>query len=390
MLCYGPDSSKPPSERITEIPASYLAFNRRNPRLALDLPSDDSLPDEEIIEMYWNQYAIKELVLSIAHSGYFPHEPLIVKDSVVIDGNRRLAAVLLLTQPELREKIGVSNLPEVSEQRLAELSKLPAVILRRGDAWETIGYRHINGTQGWQAYQRACWVAWVHTHLEVPLPEISRKLGDESGAIHRLYQAYLLFEQASKLGIYKGDASSQGWGSFLKLYCGVQYENTRKFLGVTISVDPRLETLAADPVPSDHIDNFAEWLLWLTGDYANDLHPVVKQINPHIRQLDAVLGSAASLSALRGGAGLRIALQSERPPENVAKEKLDQAVILLQDVRRVLNEGNPPDSALMVSARDILDEAAYLVQDLEHYRGVRLVYRPDAPDRVHRWMERSL
>ena len=60
--------------------------------------------------------AVDEIVISIASNGYFPYEPLFaepIRDGkfAVIEGNGRLAAVMLLRSPEAQRKVKATGLP---------------------------------------------------------------------------------------------------------------------------------------------------------------------------------------------------------------------------------------------------------------------------------------
>ncbi len=81
-----------------------LAFDVKNPRLS-EFGLNDKSEEREIIRILWNAMDVKELVMSIAASGFFPHEPVIVAQEngqhIVIEGNRRLAAVNVLLNPDL-------------------------------------------------------------------------------------------------------------------------------------------------------------------------------------------------------------------------------------------------------------------------------------------------
>ena len=87
---------------IRPFDVSELAFDVENPRL---VGFDTGGGEPEIIKMLWERMDVEELALSIAARGYFPYEPVIVATeggrNVVIEGNRRLAAVKLLRQPVL-------------------------------------------------------------------------------------------------------------------------------------------------------------------------------------------------------------------------------------------------------------------------------------------------
>ena len=85
-----------PSAKPVAVKDLYL--DPQNPRLAgRDLTIDQQ---DEILKTLWQERAVNELVDSIATTGYWPHEVLFAIEQdgklVVIEGNRRLAAVKLL------------------------------------------------------------------------------------------------------------------------------------------------------------------------------------------------------------------------------------------------------------------------------------------------------
>jgi len=85
-----------------------LLLDKDNPRLASGNGADTQF---DILKLLWTEMAVDELVLSIAANGYFPEEPMFVIPEhptddpnhentrfVVVEGNRRLAAVLILLE----------------------------------------------------------------------------------------------------------------------------------------------------------------------------------------------------------------------------------------------------------------------------------------------------
>src|SRR5581483_4177273 len=83
----------------TPLKVDDLHFDHLNPRLA-EYGITPTTSDEDILKILWEAMDVRELVQSISASGYFPHEPIIVAKEagkyVVIEGNRRLAAVKVL------------------------------------------------------------------------------------------------------------------------------------------------------------------------------------------------------------------------------------------------------------------------------------------------------
>ena len=69
----------------------------------------------------WREFVIEEVALSIANNGFWEYEPLIVATEnnhlVVIEGNRRLAAVKLLLDENERRRVGANSLPQITEDK---------------------------------------------------------------------------------------------------------------------------------------------------------------------------------------------------------------------------------------------------------------------------------
>ena len=66
-----------PEETHRRVEVSDLVFDLNNPRLSgYDLGADTT--EAEVIRVLWDAMDVRELVLSIEASGFFPHEPVIV------------------------------------------------------------------------------------------------------------------------------------------------------------------------------------------------------------------------------------------------------------------------------------------------------------------------
>ena len=122
----------PSATAVVSLPVSDLHFDRRNPRLA-EHDIAPNTPEDEIIPILWETMDVLELVQSIVASGFFSHEPLIVareKDRhVVIEGNRRLAAVKVLLDRTMAREHGW-DVPDLRPSAAAALRTLPAIRIR--------------------------------------------------------------------------------------------------------------------------------------------------------------------------------------------------------------------------------------------------------------------
>jgi len=88
----------------------------------------------ELTRRLWVEMAVDELVYSIAYNSYYKTEPLLVVQNsegqagpdlekmVVIEGNRRLAAVKILVDGHLRETLKITSAPTITEAAKAQLA----------------------------------------------------------------------------------------------------------------------------------------------------------------------------------------------------------------------------------------------------------------------------
>ena len=139
-----------------------LLFDAENPRL-VEYTLSATPSQFDLLKALWEKMAVEEVAMSIAHSGYFEHEPLFVERRsdgkfVVIEGNRRLAAVKLLLDGELRKRIGAKDLPSIDaidRSRRATLQTLPVIQTTRKKVWRYLGFKHVNGPSTWGSYAKA-------------------------------------------------------------------------------------------------------------------------------------------------------------------------------------------------------------------------------------------
>src|SRR5271165_5999267 len=118
----------PANAGYTHIELDKLLLDAKNPRLA-ELGIPETASPFDLLKALWDEVAVEEVAMSIAYSGYFEHEPLFVEETddgkyVVIEGNRRLAAVKLLVDASLRQKVKATRLPVIDAAAVEKLKKL--------------------------------------------------------------------------------------------------------------------------------------------------------------------------------------------------------------------------------------------------------------------------
>lgn len=246
-----------------------LHFDYKNPRLA-EFNLDSNTPEEEILKILWETMSVEEIILSIASSGFFNHEPLIVVTEkikrtpslVVIEGNRRLGAVKAILKPNILEDYGISfpniNIPAGIRK---EIEKLPIIkVDTREEAWKYIGFKHINGPAKWGSYAKAQYIAQIHKDFNIPLDDIAVQIGDTHKTVQKLFQGLMVIDQAEDKKVFDKSDIVGTRLYFSHLYTALTYEGVENYLGLK---DVSEET--PNPVPVEKEEDLGQFLTWLFG-----------------------------------------------------------------------------------------------------------------------------
>ncbi|OAH98485.1 hypothetical protein A1353_02310 [Methylomonas methanica] len=309
---------------------------------------------------------VRELVQSIAASGFFPHEALIVAfeqdKNIVIEGNRRLAAVKVLLNPELATDNGW-DIPKLSSEARKSLNFLPAIKSDRKDSWRFLGFKHVNGPAKWSSYAKAAYIAEVHREYQIPLADIANQIGDRHNTVQRLFRGLMVLEQAEQAKVYHRDDRFRQRLAFSHLYTGLDYEGIGEFLNIA----PK-GVEAGAPVPSDKLNELGEFCTWLYGSKKRQIPPVVESQNPDLRRLNAIVSNREAIAALRAGESLSKAFEISRPPTALFEEALLTAKRELSAARATLTTGYDNSEALLRIAGSIANIADDIYTEMERKR----------------------
>ena len=352
-------------EQIEPVAVTDLNFDLSNPRL-VEYDVRPNASEDEIIQVLWDEMDVRELVLSIAASGYFHHEPLIVAreegKNIVIEGNRRLAAVKLLINPQLSASLQL-DVPSVTDGEKDALLELPVVRDTRRNAWRYLGFKHVNGPAKWSSYAKSQYIADVHRKYHIPLDEIARQIGDTHNTVQRLFRSLMVVEQAERLNAFdRNDRWNRQFASS-HLYTGLDYAGIGTFLGLRSETEEDTE-----PVPEEYEDNLAELLLWMYGSRKQDIRPVIRSQNPDLGRLNRVVADNEALAALRAGQDLSVAFDLSRPSENVFEESVYAAKRDLERAHSTLSTGYDGSPNLFRAAEDISALAEDLYEAMKRRR----------------------
>ena len=346
---------------INPMKVSDLSFDVDNPRLP-EFDLTDNATETDIIRVLWEAMDVREVVMSIAASGFFPHEPLIVaqegKKNIVIEGNRRLAAVKVLLAPSLIEM--EVDLPEITEDGKEALQELPTVRGTRKDAWRYLGFKHVNGPAKWSSYAKSRYIADVHRNFGIKLEDIAKQIGDTHRTVQRLFRGLMVIEQAESMKIFRREDRWRNHFSFSHLYTGLDYDGISTFIGLRPETEEDQE-----PVPIKRKKELGEICLWMYGSKKEGTPPVIETQNPHLRWLDAVVCKKEAIAALRDGQSLTYAYEVSRPSSTVFEESLLASKRNLEKARGLLSTGYDGSEDLLRIAGAVANLADDLYDEME-------------------------
>lgn len=286
------------------VDSNQLRFDTGNPRFTPDKrPADNT--DEAIVVELAKSADLSELVQSIGNNGYFNIEPLVVvvRDNrlVVLEGNRRLAALKVLNDSGLAERANLTT-PDFGDDVLKSMEKILVYrVEKEEDARNLIGYKHINGPQSWDAFAKATFAAkWLDDQSDtggsLSLVDIANRMGDSHATIHRMVTAYYVLMQAQREEIFHIENRYKRTFSFSHLYTGLAYIEFTQYLGMPRP--DRKKDPSRNPIDENHTGKLENLLRWLYGSKVPETRPVVWSQNPDLGRLRAVLKSKSGTQAL--------------------------------------------------------------------------------------------
>jgi hypothetical protein len=276
----------------TLYPVAQLQLDLDNPRLetGTDITAND---EEEVIEALADIAALDELVTSICTNTYLNLEPLIVYSAngnapfKVLEGNRRLAAIRLITTPVLADSLGIKVPSKVSKQVLDTIEKVLVYrVANPDDARAFIGFKHINGPQRWDAFAKAKYVTdWYRKSFgKIGVSEIAAKMGDTNNTLRAYIYAVLILEQAEKAQVWsvKDRYVTRGRFAFSHLYTAIQRGEYQDYLGLT---DGWSDTPPLEPIKKKFLPKLGEVLAYIYGSKSDDRPNLVKSQNPDLKDV---------------------------------------------------------------------------------------------------------
>jgi hypothetical protein len=289
------------SRNIEYATLDEIALDPLNPRLGRNAHSA-GLSQEDVYQKM-RDWSLEELATSFLESGFWPHEAVLCttekigndKHLVVIEGNRRIAALMRLrnayegVETSKRWQELIADFPRNDDL----FNKIPYLRLdTRNEVDAFLGFRHVTGIKEWAPPEKAQFIAKLIDDNDLSYREVMRKIGSKTDVVERNYIAYCILTQMEGItGIDVEEVEER----FSVLFLSIRTKSIQEFLGIKqkFGLNP---SEVSPPIDDDHIDNLIEYSAWLFG--TSETPPVVSD-SRQIDKFGKVIASEDGLEYLR-------------------------------------------------------------------------------------------
>jgi hypothetical protein len=313
---------------------SRLVFDKENYRLP---PEAIAFSQEELGSWLEEESDLFPIARSMADNGYFAEEPLIgipgLNDTViVVEGNRRLATLKFLTDPEFRKlsenKDEWEGLSAKAEENGHNLKEAPVVVHKsREELTAILGFRHITGTAKWNPLSKARFVHDLIEHRQAKnFYEIAREVGSKQDTIRSNYVAYNLYKQAKDLNIDTSKVEMK-FGVF---YTALNNSNIREYIGLDPDKSPQKLKKPISNKKAGELKNLIEDL-----HGTSEIEAIILD-SRDIWKLGEILVSAEARKVLHTTRDLDLAFRSTGGEEKALLDNLETASIYLTEAYKTV------------------------------------------------------
>jgi len=325
---------------LQKILVSRLLFDRENPRLPPDVTS---YTESDLLLYFESAFDLLPVAKSLVDNGYFEEEPLIGIPGpngkvIVVEGNRRLAALNFLTSSNARSlskrRTTWEALVAEAEQKntLHGLLKVPIVVHKaREELRSILGFRHITGIKRWDALQKNRFINHlIETRSDATFEKIGREAGSRETTIRNNYLAFRVYLQAGEEFNIDTSRVEKEFGVF---YTALTDPNIRDYLNLRIEPQKRPRDLR-EPVTKKRADELRFFIECLHG--TKRIEPVVTD-SRQIKKLGEVLVTPEARRLLEATRDLEQAFRLTGGEKRALAENLQMANIYLGEAYKTVH-----------------------------------------------------
>lgn len=243
-----------------------VLLDSENPRLS---PDEQGSDQNDLLKTLHDRFKLLELGASIVESGYVPFDPLVgARDAdgavVVLEGNRRIAALKLLLGPDaapFRHRKTWSSLADrLTPTKRKDLDPVGVRVFQSrtdADVSSYIGFRHVTSVLKWPALEKAAYIARMVEDQGWTYEEVARRLGSKGAHVEKHYIAYRFVAQAREAEIPGHENIERSFGVLLR---ALQAGGISEFLGIEYPRDPKKSlTPVSLEEKAVEVKNFVAW-----------------------------------------------------------------------------------------------------------------------------------
>ena len=358
-----PDAPPP----IVRFKTADLHFDPKNPRF---YRLNDATEDQRVIEEMLDDEGVQDLMASIGQKGYFEGEPLLVTREggrlIVVEGNRRLAAVKLLNrqfEPPARRKASIEELRDATA--VQPPVELPCIEYPdRRSSMRYLGYRHITGIKEWDSLSKAQYLMDIRQAFYADLPKgdlirvLARDIGSRPDYVGQLLTGLQLYHTAQGSKFFGLPMETKDV-EFSYITTALNYKKITEWLGLSARDDYEMPALRGD-----HLQMLFGWLFpkdqqgrTIVGESRN------------IGKLADIVGSKDAVAMLKKTRDLSTAYLYSEGPQQALNNALDEAQKHISIVWNMLPDTKPLTRDHLGRAEKLAEVArdvrAYLREKLE-------------------------
>lgn len=351
-------------DKVNRIQLKDLLLDDTDPRFGFQ---DRAASQEQVLDLIVEKFGVNDVLSSLAVNGYFDAEPLVCRKTpdsrkaVVVEGNRRLAACLIIAGDErasnqAKRSANFSTL--WNDRGRPPIDPVPAITFDAGEKEQEtailsyLGVRHFASAQPWDSYAKAAWVARVVHDDSLNVRDISKMLGDRHRTVDRMLEGYYLVQQLAKTGHFnQRDSIRRGRGSvtdypFSWVYTVLGYRTVRDFLELGDG-DAR-----PDPVDDDNLDKGSLLLRSMFGDRSRGRDAAIDD-SWQLGDLAAIFADRDKVRLLEQGKDLAEIEELTQPITKRLSSGLGDVLDTLRDLAARLSEQSIPQE----TATDLLSDS---------------------------------
>lgn len=231
---------------IQDVSLDQLLFDPENPRFSLF----ETSTDEQVIGRMTETENVQELMGSIGEQGYFSGEPLLVAPAqpatspetyVVVEGNRRLAALKLLAG---KIKIDRPSIAALVASATHKDETAPCIVFaQRRDILRYLGYRHITGAKRWDPLPKARYLQQLKQEFFSHLPDeeqhkmLAKEIGSRSDYVAQMLSGLNVYDQAKSADFYSLSGVNDSSVDFSLLTTALSYRSIYTYAGLSSKSD---------------------------------------------------------------------------------------------------------------------------------------------------------